>query len=381
MTTPLCLTNIRLLPGDGSPPLDDALLCMARGRVVMAGAGLVPPAGARVCNLQGRYVLPGLINAHVHGAHSPESRRRFYLQHGVTALGDLAAPLEAVPLLRRQRTHDGLAAPRTVTAGPALTAPGGYPLRRHGGSWCVEVACAAQAAQTVRLLHAWGARLVKLVFEPGTPRTPRPMLCLEAASAAAQQAGDLGLPVRAHVSEARGLQLALQAGADAIEHLPLSCSDGRPACTSAVAGLRIAPEVDTLLRRMADSGVLLVPTLEALSRSVWDNTPLLALVRRFHESGGRIALGTDAPFAGVSHGAPLRELELLREAGLSTEACLQAAGRNAALACGFENSGLLLPGCRADVLVLQEDPSHDFAALQSPVMVIVAGEVVHPLPA
>lgn len=354
------------------------MLCLREGRVVLAGmlSEIAPPDDAQILDLAGRTVLAGVVNAHLHGAHSPEFRREVYLRAGVTTLGDLAAPLQDVPLLRRQRTATGLATPRTLTAGPALTAPAGYPLQRYGRDWGLEVATASDAARAVRLLQQWGVRMVKLVFEPGTRQAPLPVLGREAACAAVQQARELDMPVRAHIAEARGLLRALQVGVDMVEHLPLRTSRGQPSCKSDGGRLRIAGEVEELLAQLAANGVLLTPTLDALARSVWDNAPLFALVRRFHELGGRLALGTDAPFAGVAHGLPLRELQLLQEAGVPAAACLQACGRHGGLACGLDDVGLLRPGFTADALVCAGDPLQDFQALQALEMVIFQGEIV-----
>lgn len=374
----LCLANVTLLASLEQDPLVHAMLCMENTLVHHAASvkDTLPFPLENCLSLPGRTVLPGLVNAHMHSAWNPETRRRQYLTQGVTTLCDLAAPFGSVPLLRRQRTDTGEPTPRTLTAGPALTAPGGYPLQRHGSQWCMEVETAAQAAQTVRLLHAWGARILKLLFEPGSPEAPLPLLGVSPARAAAHVARELGMPVRAHISEARGLALALDVGVDAVEHLPLRSYSGSSACSLRNGQLSLAPEIDDLFQQMRDCGVALTPTLDALSRSVWDNAPLLELVRRFHQLGGVVALGTDAPFAGVQTGAPLGELELLHQAGLTRQECLLAATRHAALVSGVSQTGVLLPGFAADAVVVRGNPLTDFSVLSDPEYVILGGKIV-----
>lgn len=189
------------------------------------------------------------------------------------------------------------------------------------------------------------------------------MLEMAPAKAAVATAHDLGMTVRAHISSPTGLQFALEAGVDAVEHLPLHPMPARE-------------KLETLFQSMVDKGIILVPTLDALTRGTWDNAPVLDMVNRFKQLGGRIALGTDAPFLRVAHGFPLREMELLHEAGLSPQEVLEAATRTAALACGAADRGMLAPGLLADVLVVHGAPLVDLHTLRAPELVILGGKVV-----
>lgn len=361
----VCLSHCRLFHARGPHFEDDGLLCFRGERILATGDDAHSLLHeARRIDCHGQALLPGFVDAHVHLAHTPEYRRRKHLLQGVTMLADLGAPLECIPVLRRERDAQGRATAAALCSGPVFTAPGGYPTRRHGPAYALPVACADQARRAVSLLHAYGARLLKLVFEPGEGELP--VLDKDAARAGVLRAHELGMTARAHISGVRELELALDCGVDVVEHLPL-----RGALTPRGRAL-----VEEQFRRMADSGVLLAPTLDALSRSSWDNQPLLELVALFHHLGGRLAVGTDAPFFGVPHGVARGEMRLLRQAGLTLEEVLQAATLHAALACGLEGrAGALEAGYWADMQLLAGLPE-DFMELPAPLLVVKGGEIV-----
>ncbi len=361
----VCLSHCRLFHPRGPYFEADGLLCFRGERILATGEAARPLLhDARHIDCRGQALLPGFVDAHVHLAHTPEYRRRKHLLQGVTMLADLGAPLECIPVLRRERDAQGRATATALCAGPVFTAPGGYPTRRYGPAYALPVAGADQARRAVSLLHAYGARLLKLVFEPGDGELP--VLDRDTARAAAIRAHELGMTARAHISGVTELELALDCGVDVVEHLPL-----RGARTPRGRAL-----VEELFRRMADSGVLLVPTLDALSRSSWDNQPLLEMVALFRHSGGRLAVGTDAPFFGVPHGVARGEMRLLRQAGLTLEEVLQAATLHAALACGMEgNAGALEAGDWADMQLLAGFPE-DFMELPAPLLVVKGGGIV-----
>ncbi len=358
----ICLGNCRLFHARGPHFEAEGLLCYRGGRILARGETAIPHlSGAQRIDCRGMLLLPGFIDAHVHLAYSPEVRRNKHLLEGVTMLGDVGAPLECVPVLRRERDARDRATATAICSGPVLTAPGGYPTRRHGPAYAMPVVGTDQAERAVSLLHDYGARLLKLVFEPGDGD---PVLDQDTAKAAVSRAHRLGMTTRTHISGIRELELALACGVDVVEHLPLR-GWGTP---------RGRARIDGLFRRMADSGVLLVPTLDALSRSMWDNEPLMEIIALFHHCGGRLAVGTDAPFFGVPHDAPRGEMRLLRQAGLTMEEVLQAATLHAALACGMgDQAGLLEAGYWADLQLLADLPE-DLIDLPAPLLVVKGGE-------
>ncbi len=348
-----------MFDADARKFISGAGVCLQEGRILSVLApGEAPHPGFRLKDCRGYDILPGFVDSHVHLAHSPEMRRERYLLQGVTRICDMGTPLSGIPVLRRQRDAMGRSTAGAHCTGPVLTAPGGYPVALHGDDYAMPVADALQAVRAVELLYAYGARILKLAFEPGNGSLP--VLGLVPARAAVRRAHELDMRARAHISGAKGLARALESGVDGVEHLPLS---GRKA------------DIRDLFKRMADTGVILTPTLDVLSRSQWDNRPLLELVALYHHLGGRMAVGTDAPFFDVEQGAPCREMALLRSAGLDMEEVLLAATLHGGEIGGWQRTGVLAPGCTGDVQVVHRVPD-DFETWLPPVMVFKDGDVV-----
>lgn len=321
-------------------------------------------------------ILPGIINAHVHRVHSAASRGQRFLSGGVTSLGDMASPLAALPDLLDNP------AGRTATAacaGPMLCPPGGYPLPVHSPEHGLVVTSPAHAREQVRRLADCGATLIKFAMEPGPNPKPWPLFYQATASAIGDEGRRLGLVVRCHVEDFGGLETALAAGAQTVEHVPHRwIADGGPrdVLVRSGTGWEPIPEYADLLERMVRDRVIMTPTLDVLSRSMWNGPELFAPVKTFHDMGGRIAVGNDHPYRRTDAGMPLAEMRLLARAGLDDAAILRAATQTAAHACGFTDRGTLQPGMRADLIVAGRNPLESLAALGDIRLIIKDGMVV-----
>jgi imidazolonepropionase-like amidohydrolase len=104
---------------------------------------------------------------------------------------------------------------------------------------------------------------------------------------------------------------------------------------------------------------------------------VLGIVRRFHDLGGKAALGTDFIIGeGKQPGMPLGEMEMLRAAGLTPMEVIEAGTRQAAIVCGHGSElGALAPGMLADVIAVDGDPLEDLQAMSRVVLVIKNGEI------
>lgn len=362
----------RIFTGQNARPITGCAVLVRDGRIEnMAPAQTVNDRP--VFRSPGTTIMPGIINAHCHRIHTPEDRRDRWLSHGVTAIGDPGSSLAAMKHLARSPDETTATA---AFSGPVLAAPGGYPLPVHSPKYALVIRSPQEAEDTVKMLADRGATMIKLAFEPGVMPMPWPVLDPHTAEAACNAARKLGLIVRCHVQDLSGLEPALDAGANTIEHVPhrwIKNGSPQPILNDDGTVIRYYQE---LLQRMVREGVTLTPTLDVLSRSPWDGPPLYEPVRAFYELGGRLAVGNDFPYRRTEAGMVLRELRLLARAGLKGRDILRAATSGSAAACGFTDRGVIAPGNRADLLVVQGDPDSDPDALATPLHIIKDGAFV-----
>jgi imidazolonepropionase-like amidohydrolase len=351
----LALVHGRLIDGTGAEPLPDVAVLIEGARIVSVGplARVQISDRVQVLDAAGTTILPGLINAHVHAAYS-ESTLKAWAAGGVTTVRDLGNGGHRSELFAlRDKTRAKPACARLVAAGPMVTVPGGYPMVPWGGSG-LAVTSADDARQKVGALLDDGADVVKIALESGaTFGREIPMLSPAEAAAIVEVAHERGTRVSAHVTAARDIEPALEAGVDDLAHMVVDDLS------------------DALIEWVVSAGVTWVPTLElrdGVSRAQGIDLDRRAIgnLERYVAAGGIVALGTD--YAGYTTpfqlGTPIREIELMLEAGLSPLQVLVAATQNAAQVCNLgDEIGTLGPGKRADILVLEGDPLRDVQAL------------------
>jgi imidazolonepropionase-like amidohydrolase len=286
----------------------------------------------------------------------------------------------------QEKIQSGPAA-RGFNAGPIVTAPGGYP----GLPVIYEVQGEAEAEMAVRDLHSRGADFIKVALEPGPLFNEYfPVLNLQELRSIVTTAHALGLLVRAHVYNSAMLDIALKAGVDVIEHVPLTYDshDNLVSMFDDAGIFRMPSELEAQLLRMIDQGIVLVPTLDVNTHDpyVWGDIGVeweefiqanLGVVGFFYDSGGIIAVGNDYGVPGMQPGIPLREMDLLQSAGLSPMAVIEAATKQAAYVCGQgDELGTLEIGKLADLIVVDGNPLDDLNAMGSVLFVVKDGEVV-----
>lgn len=363
------------------------------------------PAGARVLDLPGATLLPGLIEAHSHLFLHPydetlwddqvlkEARAYRTLMAGVNAERTL---LSGFTLLRdlgsegagwadlavRDAINDGLIpGPRILTATLAIAASSSYAPGPRG--WDPDLAL-PQGAQmvtgepdirrAVREQAGHGADVIKVYADFRRTAGTKPTFTLAELEALVDEATAAGLPVSAHASSPEGMLRATLAGARTIEH----GSEGTP----------------EIFRQMAERGVVLYPTLAAAAAydeyfsglgGGWEMDAAedelspgirrsLQSVRDARRAGVIVGLGSDV---GVfPHGQSWRELVWLVRAGMSPTEALQAATVVNARALGLEGKvGEIWPGAFADLVAVQGDPTTAVEATRDVVFVMKAGVV------
>jgi imidazolonepropionase-like amidohydrolase len=344
----LVIVGGTVIDGTGRPPLPNGVIVIRDGKfvsVMPAGAGS-PPGDARRIEATGKWIIPGLIDMHVH---YHEWMDEPFLRHGVTTVRDVGANLERILALRRASRAGDSRQPRIFACGPLIDGPN----PRHGTGLSVSVETEDEARDVARRLLARGVDCLK-VYE---------QITLPLVRAIVQEAQRAGVPVTAHLRDTSAVD-ALEAGVRGLEH-----GFGFPVCDEAAG--------DAVMRVLLSRGAYVVPTLAITGRRL---ECLKGFVGRLARAGGEILAGSDTANSRPGAGTLLhRELELLVEAGLSPQSALAAATRAAASALG---QGALLgtiePGRLADLVIVAADPLSSIAGIKQVEVVIRDGRVVWP---
>jgi len=350
----IILTNGLLIDGTGAAPILNATVAIRNGLIQAVGTDIPPGPDAEIIDVQGRTILPGFFNTHVHRAFKADVLRA-WAQEGVTTVRDLAASLRNDQFTKRDRLMQYNRHARLITVGPMISTVGGY--------GTLKVTSLEMARDEVRALAKAGADLIKIGIEDHLQSRPYKLISLEEIRAIVEAAHSCNLRVSAHISRVHHLALALDGGVDDVAHMIVNHLP------------------DGLIDKMIQQNVFWVPTLELWSEVSkmyhlkWDLQATENL-RRFVAAGGQVATGTDYAGHGCEFelGMPLKEMKLMQAAGMSPMQIIIAGTRNAAHVCGLDRHGTLEPGQVADVVVVDGDPLHDLDSLKRTCLVIHNGE-------
>ena len=369
---------------DGERVLPAANVIVRGGRIEAVGADIVLPEGIDVVEGAGRTLLPGFIDAHTH---SWGEAQRDALRFGVTTELDMFGDWNRIPALRAQRESLGETGQADLwTAGATVTTEGG-----HGTQFGIAVptlAAGGDAAGFVAARVAEGSDYIKLIVEDfsthsDTQRLPTITPAQVAdAIAAAHAHGRLGVVHAASQADARH---AVDSGADGLVHVfhDVAASPGFVAAAKG-AGSFVVPTLSVIAGFSGDgSGAALASDARlapwagldqrAALESAFPGPPrpqaldnALRSVAALNAAGVDILAGTDAGNPGTAHGISMHgELALLVRAGLSPVEALAAATALPARRFGLGDRGRIAPGMRADLLLVDGDPTTDIQATRA----------------
>ena len=370
----LVLTNVNVIDGVSEKPILHANVIVRDGKIVSVAARTpnIPP-GATVLDLKGRWLLPGLIDAHVH---VNEDQARVALESGVTTVRTGNGGLSV-----RDQNRAGVATlPDVLASGPQV-------VKQPGQRFFQEFPQLADMKdgirgpdhmrRIVRALIDSGVDVIKIL---ATERAglqeadPRRRTFTDEELVAATEAATLAKrAVMAHAHGDEGASAAVRAGVRSVEH-----------------GTYLS---DATLSLMKARGTFFVPTISVLERSAAMGGPgpqpnailgdrsramlpfLRAVTTKALKMGVRIVAGSDNTYNDKKYGLQDELMELQR-AGLSPMAAIKAATSVAAECLMIQTrTGAIRPGLEADLIVVDRDPTADLEALREVLFVLNDGKI------
>ncbi|MBY7144501.1 amidohydrolase family protein [Virgibacillus sp. NKC19-3] len=373
------LKNCNLIDGISEESSKHAYLIVDNDKIKEVGLGDVRTNAAdEVVDCTDKYVLPGLIDAHVHlvwdGSADPQSaindlendaitlnaykHSLDYLKHGITTVRDVGSPDRTTLHVRNAINAGHLQGPTIVSSGSPICMTGGhvYYLGR-------EVDSPDEARKATRTVLKEGADLIKLMAtggiytfgeEPGFSQ-----LTLEEMKAATQEAHKKGIKVAAHADGLEGILNCIEAGVSTIEH-----------------GIYADEHALSLMK---EKNMYLVPTMIVMKRLAsddrmvdWANekaqyvlTPHMEMLKKAVKQGVKIATGTDCGSPVTPPKYYFDELPIMQEAGMTSMEVIQSSTRIAAECLGLDNYGTLAEGKKADLLIVDGNPLDDIHVLKN----------------
>jgi imidazolonepropionase-like amidohydrolase len=414
LATSLAIQGATLIDGAGNPPRANSLVVISAGRIVSIGAATPEalralPAGTRIINAASKWIVPGLIDAHVHAETNEDLKTM--LRWGVTSarlMAEDVAAAERTAAASRRRPD----IPEIFPAAPIFTVKGGWwdegnPPDSHLNRF---PATPEEARAAVRRARELGSAEIKLMLDDMSwCRAPKPTLARVKADVAAALLGEAresGMRSSVHAPNLADAREAVADGATALAHGVLdpldagtialmksrpvfyiptmdifefladtrSFVDGVLSDPRAVAGLPAETVKTYRAAAYSDGYRVRYPNFENVGRHL---PTLRENLRRLHAAGVPIALGTDMwafPGLGVSI-----EMDLYVRSGISSLEAIRAATQTAARSLGIDKDrGTLEPGKRADILVLDADPLSDVKNIRSISAIYKAGQRVLP---
>lgn len=421
MNEAIAFTNVSVVTGDrdGTVLPDMTVLVNTHGaidRVCPASEGPSNP-GYRSINGSGKFLMPGLINAHAHlfsngkplppilmnesaeklvsvFMHSPlghvylkkQTKKNVLTQlhSGVTTIRSLGDPGYEPVLVAKEIDRGDYLGPRLLGSGPLLAVSGG-----HGAPQIALISDNPwEARKNVRTSLRHGVKAIKISATGGVTdakvigEAGRPQMTEEEMRAICDEAHNAGVLVAAHAQSPEGILRALRAGVDTIEH-----------------GSSMTDEIISLFKSNPNSlhgSSALIPTLQAClplvklepevtgvteinkANAILIMDEMLAGIKAAVENGITIGMGTDSALTYVTHYNTWREIDfVIRYGGLTPAHALHAAtSANAKLLGLAEETGAVKEGLSADLLLLDDNPLENIKTLSHPLAVAVRGHLI-----
>lgn len=374
--------GMTLIDGNGGTPLENAGMLLEDKKIMRIGQvqEFSLAEGTEIIDCQGKTIIPGLINCHVHLTEEPYTWDRMkdesetqvalrgakhlqlLLKSGVTCVRDLGAA-HLINIKLKKALEDGLIiGPDILASGRPLCITGGH------GWFDMSRQCDGkdEFIKGVREQIRAGADLLKIMSTGGYARPKMninhtimpdsPQMTGEEIMAVVEEAHQRGKKVAAHCNGLTGVWRAVQAGVDSIEHGQFNNVQEKG--------------VQETLEMMAEKGIYLVPTLSAFfkdyhkSEVISEYQAVLDSFTAAMANGVKIAMGNDSGCPFVGHETAAMEIRHMVEAGMKPMNAIMASSKEAARLLGVDSSfGTLQEEKYADFLILNDNPLHNMDTL------------------
>jgi hypothetical protein len=328
-------------------------------------------SNAKIIDLGESTLLPGFIELHAHLGFQ-QVPADIVLKHGITTLRDVGGPLH--------KPYGGDGSLRVLTSGPIITAMNGYPIPGMGAeNIALAVSSEQKARETVRMLVDGGAVVIKVALEPGgeegapwmsghdhaghespihksvNSKKTWPLISEAIVRAIVDEAHKQGRKVTAHIGEAKGAKLAINAGIDEWAHMPCD----------------LIPEA--LLKRAAAQNVKIVTTLDTLSKC----SGIAHNVSTWSALGGEVLYGAEIAHPDIPWGIDAQELiSMMHMTNLQVIDILRSATSKSGQHLNIPQLGTIQAGAPADMIAVKGDPNHVLKILEYPDFVMSGGKSI-----
>lgn len=420
MSNNYAFTNCNVFDGNLDSSMKNGMVILVNNKGLIYKIGNKDetkiPSDYEIIDIKNKYIMPGLINAHVHlfasgkpleAATGEEMQKLIFgfvrtrlgksflkksmkrnvinaLNSGVTTLRCVGDILYNDVKIRDEINNNKYLGPRLIVSGNMISITGGHGAPNLSlisdspweGRKCVRKNVKA-GVDLIKICVTGGIADARMLGEAG-----RVQMTVEEVAAICDEAHKIGMLVAAHVESMEGIRIALKGGVDTIEH-----------------GSEMDDEIINLFKNNPESlrgYSALIPTLQAalpinrLDKNITKVNDLnkkntcivcngmLCGIKQALEAGIKIGLGTDASMTYVTHYNTWRELDyLVRYAGITPkQAIYHATKANAEIIGVDEYTGSLDTGKYADLIVLEEDPLKNIRTLSKPSMVVVRGNII-----
>jgi len=387
------LTHATVIDGSGSPPQRDVTIVMESGRIRDIGpsAKIPTPAGATVLDVTGKFIVPGIINAHGHVGAKTEPQLRQYALYGVTSTTSMQTDPDEVIQVREAQKRGELRGARVSTV-------------KYRFAPDPEVVTPQQARAKVDEIVAGGADYIKVWVDSGFGT--RAKLTPEFCAAVLEQARKHGKLTFGHAYELVDARMLVERGLNVLAHNVRDRQvDSEFISLLKQRNVTLIPTLvrDELLYVYGDAPAWIddpfflkfVPPerLAVLKTKIRDEqvkNPQRALIKagfemnrinlkKLSDGGVRIAFGTDSGGAAdrffIQGYSEHREMELLVQSGLTPMQVIQSFSKGASEALGIDKEfGTLAKGKAADLLVLEKNPLENMANMRSIQTIYLGGK-------